>query len=388
MNDLILQPAPYHWTPGSQRIFLETLSETGSVKLAADAAGMSRRAAYNLRHRRQGRAFHIGWNAAVLVARVALEDELLERALTGQTDTLSRDPDAHEVSRFRKDNRLGMSMLTRLDRRAENAGESGVEGALARLVSQDIDAFLELVERGGGGAEAALFIAARSPSSEGNRQCELVGDGDEDEDDDHEPPTPGSPQTSDQQAAGLSVWYDKDDEGWCTDFPPPPAFDGTEYGRFGEGGYQRSLSAGEEEAQGRIDLAERAPLIEAALSARDAHFGFVPEMPVAAEPRPRKRKVRRKPQALRVVPIVPEAALAPKPDAEPEAEPEPAPSAEPGPDPAPSADEFSQKGTRIYVPGTREFTGEYQTESGFRTIKSEPQHRDWSRPPPWAERVW
>ena len=58
----------YHWSPANQRAFLEALAETGSIDLACKEAGMSRRAAYNLRGRRDGAAFKIGWDAAVLQA--------------------------------------------------------------------------------------------------------------------------------------------------------------------------------------------------------------------------------------------------------------------------------------------------------------------------------
>jgi hypothetical protein len=77
------------WTYPKQRQFLEALAETGSVVIAAEDCRISARSAYNLRNRRDGMAFHLGWDAAILVARGRLVDDLMHRAIEGQTDTLT-----------------------------------------------------------------------------------------------------------------------------------------------------------------------------------------------------------------------------------------------------------------------------------------------------------
>ena len=59
--------ADYHWSSAAKRNFLEELSMTGSVSEACRVVGKSRRAAYNLRTRKGGRGFRIGWDAAMLV---------------------------------------------------------------------------------------------------------------------------------------------------------------------------------------------------------------------------------------------------------------------------------------------------------------------------------
>ena len=83
--------------------------------------------------------------------------------------TITRD-DGSQVERHHHDNRLAMQALARLDRLADApapgaaAAASAVpaDAAAARLVAQDWDGFLALVEEERGPARAALFLAHRS----------------------------------------------------------------------------------------------------------------------------------------------------------------------------------------------------------------------------------
>ena len=152
----------YHWTPRSQRSFLECLSETGSIAQACAAVSMSRRSAYNLRFRKSGAAFRLGWEAAVLMARDCLADELLARAIDGVREESERNPETGRMVRIKTDSRLGMSVLSRLDRMAEAGGPAS--HARARMASQDFAGLLDLVEAGG---DAEAFIAQCAI------QCEL-----------------------------------------------------------------------------------------------------------------------------------------------------------------------------------------------------------------------
>ena len=101
------------WSPARQRHFLETLAATGIIRSACDAAQISTRAAYALRIRRDGAAFRLGWDAAILIARARLADDLLARALNGHEEVIRKDADAGEITRHRHDNRLAMSVLCR-----------------------------------------------------------------------------------------------------------------------------------------------------------------------------------------------------------------------------------------------------------------------------------
>jgi hypothetical protein len=291
LNPVPLNPAPlnpdYRWAPVAQVAFLTAFAETGSVKLACDAAGKSRRAAYNLRFRRDGAAFRMAWDAAVLVARATLYDTLMDRVLDGTEDVTVRDPDTNTTTRLRKDSRLGMALLTRLDRMASADNGDTValtDHIIARLISQDFEAFLALIARGGEGAEAGFFLAARAeitPSRarpHGENQCELGGFLGENEDDsdgsDNEVEEEEEDDEAESYAESLYVSFCPDTEEWVTNFPPPADFDGYETSNFGDDDYERNLTPEERDIQVARDAAERLPLRQIAMKARDDYFGF------------------------------------------------------------------------------------------------------------------
>ena len=309
------------WSPARQRLFLETLAATGIIRSACDAAQISTRAAYALRIRRDGAAFRLGWDAAILIARARLADELLARALTGHEEVIRKDMDAGEITRHRHDNRLAMSMLSRLDRMADNPPE-GSDAALARVVAQDFAAYLDLIcpqnqaaedaaaeaahpglvpsERLthdsqdpalldpalpdaqaientatalSPGASAALFVAARMALNEGSKappfpfheRCELRA-----------PLVDRATLPPDQAAARLrGIWWDEDREAWRTDYPAPPGFDGDESDALYDiDAYERDLTPQEEEALALREAEQRRPYEDAAARARDVFFGF------------------------------------------------------------------------------------------------------------------
>jgi hypothetical protein len=267
----------YRWTPACQRAFLEELACTGSVTRATRHVGKSARSAYGLRYRREGAAFRLGWDAAILIARAALADMLMDRAVCGFEEFTSRDEDGM-VTRSKYDNRLSMSVLTRLDRMAEAQAAQNSMMAQVQLISQDFENFLGLIERGGQGAETALFLAARDAGIGGSVgtdedsdiHCELARIS-ADEDDEF------APENDDPEAiaAQLSVWFDEDDEDWKTNFPPRDDHDAAmvnERGVFGDPDYERTLTMGEVVAQLAVAEAEAAPLRDAALKAREAWF--------------------------------------------------------------------------------------------------------------------
>ncbi|HEX7944179.1 MAG TPA: hypothetical protein VF495_05915 [Phenylobacterium sp.] len=300
------------WTPQRQRIFLETLAATGVIRAACEAAHISTRSAYSLRIRRDGAAFRLGWDAAILIARARLADDLLARALTGSEEVIRKDPEAHEITRHRHDNRLAMSMLARLDRMADIPPE-GTDAALARVVAQDFAAYLDLIcpedEAAADadrpslahatdeaalidaaisdapaaieatatalspGASAALFVAARMALSEGGKaqrapldeRCELR-------------PIPVDLATlpPDEAAARLrGIWWDEDRQTWRTDYPAPPGFNGDESDdTYDIDVYERDLTRQEQDAFATRDAAQRRPYEDAAARARDVFFGF------------------------------------------------------------------------------------------------------------------
>ncbi len=146
------------WSAGNQRSFLEALAEGHGVEAASLRVGLSAASAYAFRRTAKGAAFALGWRAASLVARDAIAETLLVRALEGTVDTIVRGETV--ITRHKFDNRLALSLLARLDRQAETAPDADIKAA--RLVAQEFDAFLDLVAKDEGPARAGLFLARRS----------------------------------------------------------------------------------------------------------------------------------------------------------------------------------------------------------------------------------
>ncbi len=280
-----LAPTPaYHWSPANQRGFLETLSITGNITASASSVGMSKQAAYTYGNRASGAAFRLGWDAAVLLARRRVEGELLERALDGQEEIYERDADTGRVTRTRVHNGLSMAMLARLDRMALGRGDVPAETAMARIVAQDFDAFLDLIETGGSGATAMLFVQAR----DGGLYSRVGGAIDAVDDEMQDFATHGQlaqisagpeedkqPElTPEEEAAQMTIWFCDETQGWRTNFPPPAGFYGIEEGEFGEEAYERELAEDECEAREKQAEVETAPLRAAGEAARLAWFGL------------------------------------------------------------------------------------------------------------------
>lgn len=147
-------PALRHdgWTPGKERVFLTTLAATGVVADACRACGMSRDAAYSRRNSSAGRPFALAWQAALVLARPALADDLMSRVRNGVIDRVYRGGEL-VAERHRHDNRLAMAVLTRLDRQVEGLAER--EPAV-QAVANEFEQFLDLLDGGSEAAEAFL----------------------------------------------------------------------------------------------------------------------------------------------------------------------------------------------------------------------------------------
>jgi hypothetical protein len=303
------------WSTAAQRAFLEAIAEGHGVEGACARVGLSPASAYAYRRTAKGAAFALGWRAATLVARDAIAETLLVRALQGQVDTVVRGDAV--VTRHRHDNRLAMSLLARLDRQVEADADADVKAA--RLVAQEFDAFLGLVDAEEGPARAGRFLARRcgtlaDPSAEppdaaaalapvyalaaADRFCRTgaadaaVADLD---------PAARARWTAEQwlraEAAGIvafapppgpvgsapapqhaqhsagdaldpPVWWDEDERDWRTRFPPPAGFDDHEFGEPGDADYERALTAREAAAMGPAPV----PDLARAAAARDAFF--------------------------------------------------------------------------------------------------------------------
>ena len=274
-------PASYHWTPKLQRDFLDHLAVTGSVRIAATRVSMSPSAAYQLRRRREGAAFSLGWAAALLIARDRLADELLDRAIYGVEESTERLSEAETQRAFTKRRRqipsLGLAMLARLDRAVDIRARAG-EAMLAQIVAGDWAGFLSLFDIEGEGHNAALGCWLAGRDNRANplatlwrdtpiaREVALFSAG---LDDEREAET-----TPEEEAEAMTIWADEETGEWRTNFPPPEDYVGIEEGQFGDEDYERTLDITETEAWESARAEAFAPLRKAGEIARCAFFGL------------------------------------------------------------------------------------------------------------------
>lgn len=267
----------YRWTPACQRAFLEVLACTGSVTRATREVEKSPRSAYMLRFRREGTAFRLGWDAAILVAKATLHDMLMDRAVSAYEEvTVKREEGTTLRGKF--DNKLGMGLLNRLDKISEAQAVQNSQAAQVQMVVQDFAAFLDLIENGGKGSEAALFFAARDPEAdeemdfEEKQALECVLDRNSAAETRIPDMLDEAPETA---ASRLSVWFDEDDACYKTNFPKPAGDEGEdleETGNFWCEDYSRTLTVTEEAAHDAVLAQARQPWTDAATAARDAWF--------------------------------------------------------------------------------------------------------------------
>ena len=125
------------WSAIRQRLFIETLAETGSVHLSARAAGLSARSAYSLRVRSP--AFAAAWDAAQQLAVGRLSALAFDRAIHGRIEQVYHEGELVGEKRLPSE-RLLMWLLARLDpkrfaapweRRKDDASDPQVEAQQA-----------------------------------------------------------------------------------------------------------------------------------------------------------------------------------------------------------------------------------------------------------------
>ena len=109
-----VRPRRDGWTAAKQRRFIEILAETGVVRHAAAAVGMSEESAHRLARRSDARAFADAWDAALRMAARAAAAKLYEYALDGMTETVWRDGEI-VYRRRRPSEKALIFLLSRLD---------------------------------------------------------------------------------------------------------------------------------------------------------------------------------------------------------------------------------------------------------------------------------
>jgi len=130
------------WSAVRQRLFLETLAETGSVHLASDAARLSARSAYRLRTRSP--AFARAWDTALQLSVGRLSAIVFDRAINGRIEQIYREGDLIAERRVPSDKLLTW-LLARLDPKRfalpwEQRGDADPQAEAVAAWSERLDA--------------------------------------------------------------------------------------------------------------------------------------------------------------------------------------------------------------------------------------------------------
>lgn len=109
-----VRPRRDGWTAAKQRRFIEVLAETGIVRIAAAAVGMSEASAHRLARRPDAGSFCDAWDAAFRMAARPAAAKLYEYALDGMTETVWRDGEI-VYRRRRPSEKALIFLLSRID---------------------------------------------------------------------------------------------------------------------------------------------------------------------------------------------------------------------------------------------------------------------------------
>ena len=172
------------WSAGWQAAFLSHFADHGVVADAARAVGKSLAGGYALRRTARGYAFNLGWEAAVIIARRVIEDQLLTAAVKGEQSRWVRE---EGVTTFtRQNSKLSLALLNRVN------PATALPEVIA--VATRFDVFLQLIDDGVSAQEMWDYLfddalplcdaAARERVRVSLQLCEETGDlGDKDDTD-------------------------------------------------------------------------------------------------------------------------------------------------------------------------------------------------------------
>lgn len=138
-------PVPFRhrhdgWTKARQAQFLARLTETGCVRAACEAVGLSTTSAYRARARMPG--FGQVWDKALAVRRPMLEDAAFERAVSGVTVPVTRNGKVVGERR-----RYSDSLLRYLIERADRHQAAGRDANGGLSEARDMEMQVELMNR-------------------------------------------------------------------------------------------------------------------------------------------------------------------------------------------------------------------------------------------------
>jgi hypothetical protein len=145
------------WGAGRQAAFLAHLADNGVVADAARAVGMSVGGGYALRRTARGYAFNLGWEAALIIARRIVADNLMTAAIRGEQSRWVREEGVTTYTR--QNTKLSVTLLDRVN------PATTLPEILA--VATRFDCFLEMIDDGLSAAELwEYFFDDALPQSE------------------------------------------------------------------------------------------------------------------------------------------------------------------------------------------------------------------------------
>lgn len=126
------------WSAGRQAAFLAHLADNGVVEDAARCVGKHVSGGYALRREARGYAFNLGWEAALIIARRVVADNLMAAAVKGEESRWVREDNV--TTYIRQNTKLSLALLDRV-----NPATSLAE---VLAVATRFDWFLQLVGDG------------------------------------------------------------------------------------------------------------------------------------------------------------------------------------------------------------------------------------------------
>jgi hypothetical protein len=131
------------WSAGRQVAFLSHLADNGVVADAARCVGKALSGGYELRRQARGYAFDLGWEAALIIARRVVADNVMTAAIKGEQSRWVREDG---VTTFTRQNtKLSLTLLDRIN------PATALSEVLA--VATRFDCFLQMIEDGLGPQE-------------------------------------------------------------------------------------------------------------------------------------------------------------------------------------------------------------------------------------------
>jgi hypothetical protein len=126
------------WSAGRQAACLAHLADNGIAADAVRSVGMSAQGSYALRRQARGYAFNLGWEAALIIARRIVADDLMAAAIQGEQARWVREDGVTTYTR--QNSKLALTLLDRVN--------PAVALPEVMAVATRFDWFLQLIDEG------------------------------------------------------------------------------------------------------------------------------------------------------------------------------------------------------------------------------------------------